>query len=321
MLRVSASPHVRDKITTSRIMLDVCIALVPAMVASYFIFGSRAIALIVVTVASSLFWEWGSRRLMKRENTLGDFSAAVTGILLAFNLPVGLPLWMAAVGSFFAIVIGKQIFGGIGMNFANPAILGRIVLLVSFPAQMTTFLVRNDVVQLGKAAVSQYDLISQATPLAALKQGEGSFTYLQLFLGQHGGVIGEVSIVALLIGAAYLLIRRIIGPAIPLTYIGCVMLLVWLAGQDPIYHLLSGGLVLGAFFMATDYVTSPITLPGKILFGFGCALITFLIRIYSNSAEGVSFAILLMNVLTPHIDRITKQKPIGGRKSVQNQKF
>lgn len=320
MLRVSASPHVRDNATTSRIMLDVCIALVPAIIASYFIFGARAIALIVVTVASSLFWEWGSRRLMKRDNTLGDFSAMVTGILLAFNLPVSFPLWMAAVGSFFAIVIGKQIFGGIGMNFANPAILGRIVLIVSFPAQMTNFMVRNDIVQLGKA-VTQYDLVSQATPLAALKQGESSFTYLQLFLGQHGGVIGEVSIVALLIGAAYLLVRRIIGPAIPLSYIGTVMILVWLAGQDPIYHLLSGGLVLGAFFMATDYVTSPITLPGKIIFGLGCGIITSLIRIYSNSAEGVSFAILLMNVLTPHIDRITKQRPIGGRKSVQNQKF
>ncbi len=317
MLKVSASPHVRDGITTSRIMIDVLIALAPAVIASYFIFGVKAIALIVITVVSAVFFEWLSRRLMKRENTIRDFSAAVTGTLLALNYPTGLPLWMAVVGAFVAVVLCKQIFGGIGYNFVNPAICARIIMLVSFPSQMTTFLVRGDIAALGTTVSNQYDLVSTATPLATLKAGEATLSYWQLFLGQHNGVIGEVSILALGIGAIYLLIRGIIDITIPGVYILTTLAFVTLAGQDPLYHLLTGGLVLGAFFMATDYVTSPITFKGKILFGLGCGLITALIRIYSNSTEGVSFAILFMNVLAPHIDRITKQKPIGGRVNVK----
>lgn len=312
MLHVSSSPHIRSKTTSSKIMLDVVIALMPAVIASYFIFGLRALALIAITTVACLAFEWLSRKIMGRANSLSDCSALVTGILLALNFPVGLPYWIAVLGAFFAIVLSKQIFGGLGDNFTNPAITARIILSVSFPSQMTSYLVRSDV--LAPKLTTSYDLVTSATPLALLKNDPGQLpSNWQLFFGTNSGVIGEVSILALCLGAAYLLIKKVIDPVIPLSFIGSCLLFVSLTGQDPLVHLLSGGLVLGAFFMATDYVTSPITYSGKLIFGLGCGLIAGLIRSYASSYEGVSYAILLMNVLTPHINNWTWQKPLGGK--------
>jgi Na+-translocating ferredoxin:NAD+ oxidoreductase subunit D len=321
MLQVSSSPHIRDSATTRRLMLDVIIALLPALGVSIYMFGLRSLLVIVLTTASAVLFEFASRKWMKRDQTAGDLSAVVTGLLLAFNLPPTIPLWIPIVGSFIAIVIVKQLFGGIGQNFANPAITARIILTLSFPAFMTRWAVLS-----GRAAdygipasesiTDGLDLVATATPLAVMQSGEAAQgawpTYLDLFLGFKGGCLGEVSIIALLIGAAYLFARKVIAPWIPLSFIGTVALLTFLFGQDPLYHVLSGGLVLGAFFMATDYVTSPMTMKGKIIFGVGCGIITAFIRLFGSLPEGVSFSILLMNILTPHIERWTIPVPFGG---------
>lgn len=286
-------------------MGDVIIALIPAVLASGIIFGPRALLVILVTVVSCVASEYIARRILKRSNTIGDLSAVVTGILLAFNLPVGINLFMAAFGGVVAIVVVKQLFGGIGQNFVNPALTARIVLMASFPTAMTTW--AKPFYYLGGA-----DAVTTATPLYLMKTGAGGLpSYLELFLGFRGGCLGEVCAAALLLGAVYLFVRKVIFPVIPLCYIGTVAVISLIAGQDILYQLLSGGLLLGAFFMATDYSTSPLTLKGHVIFGIGCGLFTMLIRLFGNLPEGVSFSIILMNILVPHIERMTTPKPFG----------
>ncbi len=305
-LYVSSSPHMRQGGSTRRIMRDVILALLPAVIASVVLFGPRSLLVIGVCILSAVFFEFISRKIMKRDNTIGDLSAVVTGLLLALNLPSGIPLLIAAFGSLVAIVVVKQMFGGIGQNFVNPALAARIVLLVSFPVQMTTWLAAFSYTQ-------QVDAITSATPLANNANGIAT-PYFDLFMGTTGGCLGETCALALLLGGIYLVIRKVITPTIPLCFIGSVFLLSWLLGQDPVFHILSGGVLLGAIFMATDYTTSPITFAGKILFGIGCGVITVLIRLYANLPEGVSFAIILMNILVPLIERLTFPKPFGEEK-------
>lgn len=296
-------------------MRDVIIATVPAIIASGILFGLRAVLLILVSVFSCVVFEYFLRRIMKRDNTISDLTAIVTGILLAFNLPPTLPVYMVVIGAFFAIVVVKQMFGGLGNNFVNPALTARIILAIAFPNAMTNWSVPSGAFNF-VTSLTGADLVSSATPLAILKsqgvQGAADLpAYLDLFLGDKAGCIGEVSVLALLLGVIYMVARRVITLWIPLTYIGTVLLVTGLAGKDPVYMLLSGGLFLGAFFMATDYVTSPVTRSGRIIFGISCGLITAVIRLYGNMAEGVSFSILLMNIITPHLDKFTMPKPFG----------
>lgn len=319
-LIVSASPHVRSPETVTGIMLDVIIALVPSLIASVIIFGFRSLQVTVVCVVSCVLFEFLSRKIMKRDITISDLSAVVTGMLLAFNLPVSIPLWMCVVGSFFAIVVVKQFFGGIGQNFVNPAIGGRIVMLVSFSSAMTNW--TAPLSWRGGA-----DAVTTATPLSMLKGFDGAIaeeipSLLDMFLGVRGGCLGEVSAVAILIGGLYLLIRRVIKPTIPLCFIGTVAVIMLIAGKGDfefmLYEILGGGLLLGAFFMATDYATSPINGKGRILFGIGCGIITAVIRLFANLPEGVSYSIILMNILVPHIENITRPKPFGTVKEKKN---
>ena len=249
------------------------------------------------------------KHLLKKPNTTGDLSAIVTGMLLAFNLPSTLPYWMAVIGAAVAIIVVKEFFGGLGQNFANPALVGRIVLMLSFTAAMTTYF--GDV-STGYAKVAGVDVIATATPLAEYQAGASQTTITELLLGLHGGCIGETCAITLILGGIYLVVRRVIAPTIPLCFIGTVGILSLISGEDALYMMLSGGLLLGAIFMATDYVTSPVTNKGKIIFAIGCGVITFLIRSYAASVEGVSYAILIMNLLTPQIDKLTKNKPFGG---------
>ena len=308
-LTVSASPHVRSAQTVSGIMLNVIIALIPALAASVWLFGLRVLLVCAVTVSVSVLSEYIARKVMKRHNTIGDLSAVVTGLILAFNLPVSIPLWMAAIGSVIAIVVAKQFFGGIGQNFVNPAIAGRIILMVSFPTAMTTWTAPF-------AYKSTQGTITTATPLAAEESELPSL--LKMFLGMRGGSLGETCAAALIIGGLYLIIRKIISPAIPLSFIGTVAVIMLIAGKGDLsfvaYQLLSGGLMLGAFFMATDYATSPINFKGRIIFGIGCGIITSMIRLFGSLPEGVSFAIILMNILVPHIENLTTPKPFGTAK-------
>ncbi|HOO26074.1 MAG TPA: RnfABCDGE type electron transport complex subunit D [Clostridiales bacterium] len=326
-LTVSASPHVRSGATTTGIMLDVIIAMIPALIAAVVFFGPRVLALTAVTVITSVVSEFLSRKAMKRHNTLGDLSAVVTGMLLAFNLPASMPFWMAAIGAVVAIVVVKQFFGGIGMNYVNPALIGRIVLFVSFPAAMTNW------VAAGAWKDHTVEAITTATPLAQLKTvfATGNFEGIseamgvnltEMFFGKHGSSLGEACAAALIIGGIYLLIRGVIAPTIPVTYLGTVALITLIAGKGSLtfvaYQLLSGGLLLGAIFMATDYTTSPVNFKGQIIFGIGCGLLTAIIRLYGNIPEGVSFAIIIMNILVPHIERITTGKPFGTPKKVKD---
>lgn len=304
---VSPSPHIRSGRTTRKIMLDVIIALCPALIVSIVIFGWRALLVAAVCVGSCVLIEYLCRIAMKREQTIGDLSAVVTGLLLAMNLPVTVPLWVAMVGCFFAIAVAKQLFGGIGQNFANPAIAARILLLMSFSGYLT-----NRSIPLGYDGV---DAIASATPLVQLANGGDVPTLLQMFLGVKAScAIGEVSAAALLLGGLYLVIRRVIKPITPLVFIGTVFLFSGALGMNPVAQILSGGLMLGAIFMATDYATTPTTNWGKVVFGLGCGIITVLIRRYGSYPEGVSFAILLMNILTPQIDKAFAHKPLGGKK-------
>lgn len=307
-LIVCPSPHLRHEDTTRGIMLDVLIALVPAAVAGIVLFGPRAAAVLAVSILSALLSEWICCKVRKRPNTLGDLSAAVTGLLLGLNLPVGLPLWMAAIGSAVAIVIVKQMFGGLGHNFANPAITGRIVLMVSFPTAMTTWVAPF-------SWMNQTDAVATATPLAG-----GEATLRELFLGLRGGCIGEVCAAALLVGGVYLLLRRVITPTAPLAFILTVGGMMWIFGENPLHQMLSGGLLLGAIFMATDYVTTPSGWKGQLIFGIGCGLITALIRQFGSMPEGVSYSILLMNILTPYINRFTAPRPFGTRREKKQKK-
>ncbi|NLC25729.1 MAG: RnfABCDGE type electron transport complex subunit D [Fastidiosipila sp.] len=309
MLRVSSSPHIRDNSSTRRIMLDVALALIPMVIASVLIFGWRALLIYAVSIASCVVFEALTRMVMKREQTINDLSAVVTGLLLAAGLPAGYPIWMVVLGAFIAIVFVKQLFGGLGGNFANPAVTARVILAVSFATASNSFSVLPQYAYNSSAGASQVDLVSSATPLGL---SAGDISSLDLFLGTHAGSIGETCILALVIGALYLLIRGVIDLWIPLVYLGATIGLITLVGGDPLYHLLSGALVLAAFFMLTDYVTSPTTTPGKIIFAFGAAVLTFLLRMYSSMPEGVSYSILLMNILNPHIERWTAHKTIGG---------
>lgn len=298
---VSVSPHVRDKDSTTTIMRDVLIALTPAFIASVIIFGARSILIAAVCIAVSVFAEWGYEKITERPCTINDLSAAVTGMLLALNMPINIPLWQAAFGCIVAIVVIKQLFGGIGKNFANPAITARIVMIIAFAGSMTNW-----------TAVS--DAVTSATPLALISSGDVKSlpTLLQMFLGKRGGAMGETSVLALLIGAGYLLYKRVITWHTPIAFIGTVFIFTAILGKEPVYQIMSGGIVLGAFFMATDYSTTPSTASGRLIFGIGCGLITVLIRVWGNYPEGVSFAILLMNILTPYISKWTRSKPFGG---------
>lgn len=302
---VSASPHLRSGISTTSIMRDVIIALLPSVVAGSIIFGVRALLIVALTVASCVVSEYISRKVMKRNNTIGDLSAVVTGVLLGLNYPVGINPVMAVFGGVVAIVVVKQMFGGIGQNFVNPALAARIILLVSFPTDMTTW---ASPFYYTKGAV---DAVTSATPLAQNAAGTFSGSYLDLFLGNVGGCIGETCALAILLGGIYLIARKVISPIIPVTYIATVFVLAFVMGQDPVFHILSGGVMLGAFFMATDYTTSPITSKGKVIFAIGCGLMTMLIRVYANLPEGVSFSIVLMNILVPHIENLTRPKTFG----------
>ncbi len=301
-LTVSVSPHIRDRATTGRIMLDVVIALIPALVASVWVFGARAALVVAVCVATCVFSEWLYEKLMKKPNTIGDLSAVITGILLAYNLPVGIPVWQAMFGSVGAIILVKQLFGGLGKNFANPAITARIVMFLAFSVTMTTWVYP--------------DAVSSATPLAILKKGDLAALpqLLDMFLGIRGGCLGETSVLALLIGGVYLMVRRVISWHIPVTFIATVFVLTALLGKEPVYQVMSGGLVLGAFFMATDYVTSPQTNRGRIIFGVGAGCLTVLIRAWGSFPEGVSYSILLMDILVPYINKATLRHAFGGAK-------
>ena len=304
-LTLSASPHIHSGRSTSRIMLDVIIALLPAAIAGCVIFGLRALLVLAVTVASCVGFEALYNLLLKKEQTVGDFSAGVTGLLLGMNLPANIPLWQCVVGSLFAVIVVKALFGGLGCNPVNPAITARVFMLVAFGAMATA------------AAPTIVDTVAGATPLAS----ETATSLTDLLLGLHGGAIGETCAVALLAGLVYLLIRRVITVHIPLAFVGTVFLAsFFMEGMDVIAALtaiLSGGLLLGAIFMATDYVTSPCTAWGKVIFGVGAGLITFLIRYFGVYPEGVSFAILFMNILTPYIDSWTRHKVfgVGGKKA------
>ena len=302
MLLVSPAPHVREKTNTQIIMLDVIIAMMPALIASAIIFGWRALLIVAVCVASCVVFEFLFQKLCKRDVTVGDLSAVVTGMLLAFNLPVSIPIWQAVFGCLVAIVAVKQLFGGIGKNFANPAITARIVMLISFGGTtMTSF-------------STFADTTSSATPLTQLGTEEMP-SLLTLFLGNHNGSIGETCALALLIGFVYLLVRRVITWHTTAVFVGTVALFTLCLGQNPLEHVLSGGLLLGAIFMATDYSTTPSTKWGKVIFGLGCGVITVLIRVFGYYPEGVSFAILLMNILTPYISKLTRRKIFGGVKN------
>lgn len=295
-LLVSPAPHIRRKRNTQSIMLDVIIALMPALIASILIFGERALLVVLVCVATCVLCELGFQLLCKRNTTITDLSAVVTGVLLGFNLPHTIPIWQAVFGSIVAIIVVKQLFGGIGKNFANPAITARIVMMVSFASTMTSF--------------SKIDGVSSATPLTEL----GNNNLLDLFLGKHTGSLGETCALALILGGIYLICRRIITWHIPVTFIGTAAILGAIAGHNPAEYVLCGGLLLGAIFMATDYSTSPHTSWGKVIFGIGCGAITFVIRQFGGYNEGVSFAILIMNILTPYIIILTRKKPYGTKK-------
>jgi len=303
-LIVSPSPHLKSQIKTKNIMLDVIIALVPAVVASVILFGFSALLLVAVTVVACVLSEYCVRKIMKRDATICDLSAVVTGILLALTLPVGLPLWMAILGGMIAIVLVKQLFGGLGHNFVNPALTARAILFISFPLAMTFWPApfQNS---------SVVEAVSEATPLALLsaEYAPNLPSHLDLFLGNHPGAIGEVSALALLLGGIYLIIKKVIKPTIPLFFMGTVFVLALLFGEDPVIHLLSGGLFLGAIFMATDYTTSPLTGKGKVIYAIGCGILTIIIRVFGDLPEGISFAIIVMNILVPFIDKLTMPKP------------
>ena len=300
-LVVSPVPHVKGKLTSQKIMLRVVIALLPAVIASVLIFGLRALLVEAVTVAACVFFEFLWCTLRHTDPTWKDYSAVVTGILLAFNLPASVPLYLPVIGSVVAIIVTKMLFGGLGHNFANPAIVGRITLAVSFPSLMTAYTYPKPYVA--------FDALSSATPLGITEK----VPLMDLFLGTHGGVIGETCALALLIGFVFLLATRTIDFTIPVVYVGTVAVLSLIFGHDVVRQILSGGLLLGAVFMATDYVTSPFTRKGKLIFALGCGIITCVIRFWGNMNEGVSYSILLMNLVVPFINAKTRKVPLGGK--------
>ena len=305
LLNVSSSPHVRSNETTQSIMMDVAIAMLPATAFGVFQFGLHALLVLIVTIAACVLSEYVFEKIKKRPCTISDFSAVVTGMILALNMPPEIALWIPALGGVFAIIIVKQLYGGLGQNFMNPALAARCFLLISFTGQMSAFTL---------------DGWTGATPLAVLKAGE-SVDVAAMFIGKIPGTIGEVSVIALLIGAAYLVVKKVITLRIPLTYILTTAVFVFIFGQQDLNyvlaHICGGGLIFGAFFMATDYVTSPITPKGQIVFGILLGILTGLFRIFGGSAEGVSYAIIISNLLVPLIERFTLPTPFGkeGKKS------
>ena len=295
-------------------MRDVVVALLPAAGCAVWFFGMQAVWLIAVCIATSVVAEALCRLMMKRENSIGDFSAVVTGLLLALNLPPGLPLWMAVAGSVFAIAVAKQTFGGLGYNPFNPALSARAFMLISFTGAMTTWSYPTGYETAAVTGATPVEAITCATPLALIKKGDAAQLDVlkNLLFGNAAGCIGETCAVALLVGAAYLLIRKVITWHIPVSFLATVFIFAFFkGGVPPVFHVLSGGAILGACFMATDYVTSPITAKGKIVFGIGCGLLTMCIRSGGGYPEGVSFAILIMNAVTPLINRFTQPKPFG----------
>lgn len=311
-LIVSSSPHMVTKTDTSKIMGTVLIALLTAFAVGIYQFGFRVVTLTAVFVASCVLFEYLYNKITKKPQTVGDLSAVLTGVLLAFNCPSSLPYEIAIVGSFAAIVVIKQLFGGIGQNLVNPAVTARVFMFIAFATPMTSWPTPRG----GHATGAVVDATTSATPLGVLSHGSfadvynDGFTKMDLFLGNVGGCIGEVSALAILIGGLFLIWKKVISPIIPVTFIATVFVLglIWGGFDGALFHILAGGLMLGAFFCATDYVTSP-TLPlGKVIFGIGCGLFTMLIRIFASYPEGVSFAILLMNILTPYIDKICEKR-------------
>lgn len=302
-LTISSNPHIKDRDNVNKVIWCVVLALLPAAAAGIYFFGINALLTILLSVSSAVVTELIIQKLSGKDITVKDGSAVLTGLLLALILSPLVPWWIPILGSVFAIAIGKEIFGGLGHNIFNPALAGRAFLVASWPALMTVWLIP--------------DGVTGATPLGLLKLQGIKTGYLQLFLGNIGGCIGETSAVALLIGAAFLFYKKVIDWRIPSAYIGTVFILALIFGQDPIFHVLAGGLLIGAFFMATDYVTSPITRNGKLIFGFGCGFLTIILRLFSGYPEGVMFSILLMNAATPLIERFTRPKPFGYKKPVK----
>lgn len=308
---VSSSPHIRSEMTTQKIMLNVLIALVPAFLVSLYVFGLSSLLITVICVASCVLTEYIIEYLLKKPITISDLSACVTGVLIAFNLPVKAPWWLCIIGSVFAIAIAKQLFGGLGHNFINPALAGRAFLLASWPIRMT-----------GTAYIP-VDVTTQATPLGIVKEGLDLAlpSNMDMFLGFPGvyGAIGEISALALLLGGIYLIVRGIISWRIPTFYLVTVVVMAFLFGEDPIFQLCAGGLMLGAFFMATDYVSSPSTPIGQIIFAVGCGLLTMIIRKFGGYPEGVSYSILLMNCAAPLIQKYTKPRVYGTTKKKESE--
>ena len=304
---VSGTPHVRSKESIQSIMRDVIIALVPATAAGIYYFGINALILIIAAIASSVIFEALCQKIMKKPVTVSDLSAVVTGLLLAMNLPAAAPVWVAIVGSAFAIIFGKQLFGGLGQNFINPALAGRAFLLASYPTEMTTWSVPN--------GLEVADAATYATPLAQLKAGHLDASLGELVLGQCGGTIGETCAIALIIGGVYLLYKHVISWKIPVIYIATVAILFGVIGRHgvrmPLQEIMAGGVMLGGIFMATDYASSPVTAKGQIIFAVGAGLITYLIRTFGGYPEGVSYSILIMNCCVPLIERFTEPTIFG----------
>lgn len=304
---VSGTPHVRSKESIQSIMRDVIIALVPATAAGIYYFGISALILIIAAIASSVIFEALCQKIMKKPVTVSDLSAVVTGLLLAMNLPAAAPVWVAIVGSAFAIIFGKQLFGGLGQNFINPALAGRAFLLASYPTEMTTWSVPN--------GLEVADAATYATPLAQLKAGHLDASLGELILGQCGGTIGETCAIALIIGGVYLLYKHVISWKIPVIYIATVAILFGVIGRHgmrmPLQEIMAGGVMLGGIFMATDYASSPVTPKGQIIFAVGAGLITYLIRTFGGYPEGVSYSILIMNCCVPLIERFTEPTIFG----------
>lgn len=308
-LIVSSSPHAVNNEDTRRVMLTVIIALLPALCVSTYVFGARALILTAVCIIASVLFEYLWNVLMHKPQTVGDCSAILTGILIAFNVPSNLPYYIAIIGCFVAIIIVKCLFGGLGCNLFNPAITARIVLFISFATEMTTWPVPS---------TATTDATTGATPLGILNAGEGSLpSNTDMFLGTIGGSMGEVSAIALIVGGLFLIWRKVISPITPIAFIATVFIIAAIAGEDPVFHICAGGVMLGAFFMATDYVTTPLLPLGKLIFGIGCGLMTMLVRLFGAYPEGVSFAILLMNVLTPHIENFCTNRLYTPKKKAE----
>ncbi len=305
---IEPSPHIKSTVSTQKIMLHVIISLFPSVVAGTVIFGLRALLLVVLCATFCVISEYIFNLITKKEQTVSDLSAVVTGVLLGLNLPVNLPVYMAAIGSAVAIIVVKQFFGGIGQNFANPAITARIVLMLSFASQMTSWVAPFHY-------VDGADAVASATPLS---MDADLPSYLDMFLGLRSGCIGETCVAAILLGGIYLISLKIINPVTPVIYIGTVALCSFLCGNDVLMEIMSGGLMLGAVFMATDYATTPLTTKGKCIFAVGCGLITFVIREFGSYPEGVSYAILIMNILTPQIDKLTMNRPFGVKRGADS---